>query len=79
DDWPNYPKGVLNYLIESRHNIDSGLDVLFYGRIPNGAGLSSSASIELLMGTICNDLYALHSPMLQLVQIGRKVENEFIG
>lgn len=79
DDWANYPKGVLNYLIESGHNIDSGLDVLFYGTIPNGAGLSSSASIELLMGTICNDLYALHCPMLELVQIGKKVENEFIG
>lgn len=64
DDWANYPKGVLNYLIESGHNIDSGLDVLFYGTIPNGAGLSSSASIELLMGTICNDLYALHCQCL---------------
>lgn len=72
DDWANYPKGVLNYLIESGHNIDSGIDVLFYGTIPNGAGLSSSASIELLMGTICNDLYALHCPMLELVQIGKK-------
>ena len=78
-NWTNYPKGVLHFLQEAGHVIDKGFDFYVYGNIPNGAGLSSSASIELLMGTICNDLYALHCPMLELVQIGKKVENEFIG
>lgn len=79
DDWTNYPKGMIHYLIEQGHVIDQGMDILFYGTIPNGAGLSSSASIELLTGVILNDLFDLNVTMLDLVIIGKRVENDFIG
>lgn len=79
DDWTNYPKGVIRYLKEAGYTIDTGLDVVFYGNIPNGAGLSSSASIELLTGVILQDLFSLTIERLDLVKIGKKVENEFIG
>lgn len=78
-NWANYPKGVVKYLIEAGYNITSGVDILFYGTIPNGAGLSSSASIELLTGVILNYLFKLEVPTLELIEIGKKVENSFIG
>jgi galactokinase len=49
------------------------------GEIPNGAGLSSSASIELLTGVLINGLYGLEIPRLELIKLGKQVENEFIG
>lgn len=79
DDWTNYPKGMIHYLIEQGYAIDHGMDILFYGTIPNGAGLSSSASIELLTGVILNDLFDLTIKMLDLVITGKRVENHFIG
>jgi galactokinase len=79
DDWTNYPKGVIRYLKEAGHVIDSGVEIVFYGNIPNGAGLSSSASIELLTGVILDDLFDLKIERLELVLTGKKVENEFIG
>ncbi|MBP1044753.1 galactokinase [Enterococcus sp. BWM-S5] len=78
-DWTNYPKGMIRYLIEQGFSIDQGMNILFYGTIPNGAGLSSSASIELLTGVIVNDLFDLNADMLDLVKTGKRVENEFIG
>lgn len=78
-DWANYPKGILRYLKEAGHTIDTGFEVVFYGNIPNGAGLSSSASIELLTGVILEDLFDLTLERLDLVKTGKKVENEFIG
>lgn len=79
DDWANYPKGMIRYLIEAGYEISTGLSIAYYGNIPNGAGLSSSASIELLTGVILEDLYKLKLERLDLVKIGKKVENEFIG
>lgn len=79
DTWANYPKGVIKYLSEAGHNIDSGFNMVIYGNIPNGAGLSSSASIELLMGVALEELFGLTVERLDLIQIGKKVENEFIG
>ncbi|MFW3587567.1 galactokinase [Vagococcus fluvialis] len=79
DDWTNYPKGVIKFLKESGYEINHGLDVFFFGTIPNGAGLSSSASIELLMGVILRDEFNLDVEMIDLVKLGKKVENEFIG
>ncbi|WP_321383419.1 galactokinase [uncultured Enterococcus sp.] len=78
-DWTNYPKGMIRYLMEQGASFDSGMNILFYGTIPNGAGLSSSASIELLTGVILNDLFQLELDMLTLVKTGKRVENEFIG
>ena len=79
DDWTNYPKGVISYLKAAGHAIDSGIEIAFYGNIPNGAGLSSSASIELLTGVILDDLFGLAIERLELILTGKKVENEFIG
>ncbi|MFP7476837.1 galactokinase [Terribacillus saccharophilus] len=79
DDWANYPKGVLLYLQQTTHKITSGLDILFYGDIPNGAGLSSSASIELVTGVLVDSIYELDMERIPLVQLGQRVENEYIG
>lgn len=78
-DWTNYPKGMIQYLIEEGYVINQGMDILFYGTIPNGAGLSSSASIELLTGVILNDLFELNVNRIDLVIAGKRVENQFIG
>lgn len=79
DNWTNYAKGVLYYLQEAGHRIDTGLDVFVYGTIPNGSGLSSSASLELLIGIIAEELFDLDLSRLDLVKIGKQTENEFIG
>ncbi|MBF0819023.1 galactokinase [Streptococcus acidominimus] len=79
DNWTNYAKGVLKYLQEAGHRIDAGLDVFVYGNIPNGSGLSSSASLELLIGIIAEELFELDVTRLDLVKIGKQTENEFIG
>jgi galactokinase len=79
DDWANYPKGVLLYLQQTTGKITSGLDILFYGDIPNGAGLSSSASIELVTGVLADSIYGLEMERIPLVQLGQRVENEYIG
>lgn len=79
DEWANYPKGVIRYLIEEGYNITTGMDILFYGNIPNGAGLSSSASIEILTGVVAESLFALPIQRIDLIEIGKKVENNFIG
>ncbi|WP_159721626.1 galactokinase [Enterococcus sp. CSURQ0835] len=78
-NWANYVKGMVLKLKEAGHKIDSGFELLVEGTIPNGAGLSSSASLELLVGVVLEDLFNLDVTRLELVQTGKKVENEFIG
>jgi galactokinase len=78
-NWANYPKGMIRYIIEAGYEIPSGFDCVIQGNIPNGAGLSSSASIELLTGVLLNGLFQLEIPRLDLIKLGKKVENEFIG
>ncbi|MDO4588290.1 MAG: galactokinase [Fusobacterium sp.] len=79
DDWANYPKGVIKAFLEAGFDINSGFDVLFYGNIPNGAGLSSSASIELATSVILKDLFKLDVDMVDMVKLSQKAENKFIG
>ena len=79
DSWTNYAKGGLKFLQEAGHRIDSGMDVFIYGNIPNGSGLSSSASLELLIGIIAEELFDLEVTRLDLVKIGKQTENDFIG
>ncbi|MEH7281306.1 galactokinase [Bacillus toyonensis] len=78
-NWANYVKGVILTLKEVGHKIDCGFELLVEGTIPNGAGLSSSASLELLIGVVLEDLFNLDVTRLELVKMGKKVENEFIG
>lgn len=79
DNWANYAKGMVLKLKDAGHEIEHGFELLVEGTIPNGAGLSSSASLELLVGVVLEDLFDLTTDRLELVQTGKKVENEFIG
>ncbi|ALC98163.1 galactokinase [Capnocytophaga sp. oral taxon 323] len=78
-DWANYPKGVIKMFLEAGQKIDSGFDILFSGNIPNGAGLSSSASIEMLTAIVLKDLFQLSIDPVEMAQLGKKTENLFIG
>ena len=78
-DWTNYPKGVIKMFVEEGFKIDSGFDFLVSGNIPNGAGLSSSASIEMLTGIVLKDLFHLSIDPIAMALLGKKVENLFIG
>ncbi|WP_091496680.1 galactokinase [Amphibacillus marinus] len=79
DNWANYPKGMIKAFIDEGFDINTGFDVLIYGNIPNGAGLSSSASIELVTGVLLESLYQLNIDRIRMVQLGQQVENHYIG
>lgn len=78
DSWANYPKGVFSE-IKKLYPIEEGFDLLYYGNIPNGAGLSSSASIELSTAVMIRDTFNLDLSQQQLVILSQKVENQYIG
>ena len=78
-DWANYPKGVIKTFENHGYNIPHGFEIIFYGNIPNGSGLSSSASIEVLMGTILNESFNLNINMVDIVKMCQEAENKFIG
>ncbi len=78
-DWANYPKGVIKMFLDGGYRIDRGFDVLFHGNIPNGAGLSSSASIEIATAIILKDLFQLDIEMTEMIKLCQKAENLFIG
>lgn len=79
DKWTNYPKGVIWAMKEKNYDIPYGMDVIYYGTIPNGSGLSSSASIEVLTGFILNDMFDLNISKVDLALIGQYAENKFNG
>ena len=79
DDWANYPKGVIRTFLDKGFKIPNGFDVLFFGNIPNGAGLSSSASIEVLTAVILKSLFNLDIDMVEMVKYCQIAENKFIG
>lgn len=79
DNWTNYVKGVVKFMKEAGHEINSGFDLLVYGNLPNGAGLSSSASLEMLTGKTLIDLFNLNISKVELALLGKRVENEFLG
>ncbi|MDK2917869.1 MAG: galactokinase [Candidatus Petromonas sp.] len=78
-DWANYPKGVVKMFKDAGYKIQTGFEVLFFGNIPNGAGLSSSASIELATSILLKGLFNLDIDMIEMVKLSQKSENEFIG
>ena len=79
DNWCNYPKGVMWAYTQKGHTIDSGLDILYYGNIPNGSGLSSSASIEVATAVILNDQFGFDVDMVEVSKICQFSENKFNG
>ena len=79
DSWANYAKGMLLFLLKSGAKITHGLNIYINGNIPDGAGLSSSAALEMLIGVIVQDQFKLTIDQLELVKMGVKTENDFIG
>lgn len=77
--WTNYPKGVIWALREKGYSIPFGMDLMLCGNIPNGSGLSSSASVEVLTGYILNDIFQLGISNQDLALIGQFSENNFNG
>ena len=78
-DWANYPKGVIKTFKDHGFDISNGFNVLVYGNIPNGSGLSSSASLELLTSIILKDTFNLEIDMVSMVKMSQEAENKFIG
>ena len=76
--WINYPLGVINEFIKRGVKI-TGLEMLYYGDVPNGAGLSSSASIEMVTAVAINDFFNTAIDTVELVKMCQKAENEFVG
>lgn len=77
--WTNYPKGVIYTFIKDGYLINEGLDMAVYGNIPNGSGLSSSASLEVLTGFILRDMYGFEISNQILAIIGQDSENNYNG
>ena len=78
--WTNYPKGVMWAFEKRGVKFDTGVDFLIYGNIPNGSGLSSSASLEVLTGLLLKDMFGVEQFSMQdLALIGQYSENNFNG
>ncbi len=77
--WTNYPKGVMWAFGERGMQVTNGMDLMLFGNIPNGSGLSSSASVEVLTGSILRDMYGFEASNQDLALIGQFSENNFNG
>ena len=78
-DWTNYPKGVIWAFDKKGMKTEHGMDLMLFGNIPNGSGLSSSASVEVLTGYILKDLFGFEVSNQDLALIGQYAENNFNG
>lgn len=76
--WINYPLGVINEFLKQGKKL-AGLEFLYYGDVPNGAGLSSSASIEMATAVAINEIFEAGFNTLDLVKMSQRAENEFVG
>ncbi|MBO4609557.1 MAG: galactokinase [Lachnospiraceae bacterium] len=77
--WVNYPAGIIWAFAEKGMVISCGFDIVLYGNIPNGSGLSSSASVEVLTGFILKSLFGFEVSNIDLARIGQFSENKFNG
>lgn len=77
--WVNYPLGVIDQLKDHGLEFTSGLELYYSGNIPHGAGLSSSASIELVTAVALDSLFSLGIDRVEMIKLCRKAENEFVG
>lgn len=78
--WTNYPKGVMWAMKKRGYEMHHGLDILIYGDIPSGSGLSSSASLEVLTGLMLREIFGFQKlSMTDLALIGQDAENNFCG
>ena len=76
--WINYPLGIINEFLRRDVKIE-GLEFLYFGDVPNGAGLSSSASIEMVTAVALNELFNAGFGTLEMVKLSQRAENEFVG
>lgn len=76
--WANYPKGVIHFLSQKKL-MSKGIDAVISGNIPHGIGLSSSAAIELATAYILQTIFHFDLPMLEMVKLCQRAENEFVG
>lgn len=83
--WAGYPKGVIWAFDQRGYTIENGFDMVIYGDIPAGAGLSSSASLEVLTGFVLRSLFGEEGSRIasvtneELALIGQQSENEYNG
>ena len=77
--WADYVKGVITEMKIDGHKLEKGFDAYIYGNLPNGASLSSSASLELLFAEIIRELNNLELSDLDLVKYSQRAENHFVG
>ena len=76
-EWVNYPIGVFAQFMKKGLTFDKGADLLFYGDVPTGAGLSSSAALEVVTGVVINETYGFGIDRIELAKMGQKAEHEF--
>lgn len=76
--WANYVRGVVKHL-QLRNSNFGGVDMVISGNVPQGAGLSSSASLEVAVGTVLQQLYQLPIDGAQIALNGQEAENQFVG
>lgn len=78
-EWVNYPIGVFAQFMKRGLTFENGADLLFYGDVPTGAGLSSSAALEIVTCVALNDQYGFNIDKIELAKMGRMAEHEFAG
>jgi len=79
NEWVNYPIGVFAQFLKRGLKFEQGADLLFYGDVPTGAGLSSSAALEVATGVAINDIYGFNLDRIEIVKMSQKAEHEFAG
>ena len=77
NSWANYPLGVFAQFVKRGYNIDQGFDIMIWGNVPNGAGLSSSAALETVTAFALNNQLGTQLGRTELAKIGQKAEHEF--
>ena len=77
--WVNYPLGIVSTLKKHGYSFDSGIDILYSGNLPDGAGLSSSAAIEVLTARIFSDILNLNIDGVKAALYSQEAENNFVG
>lgn len=77
-DWANYPKAIVKVFDNAGYKLDSGFDILYYGDLPSGAGLSSSASIEMATAVMLKYFFGFDIEMIEMIKLAQKAENEYM-
>lgn len=77
--WANYAKGILNLLMSKGYKLSFGFDLYVEGNLPTASGLSSSASLEVLVSYIANELYNLDLSRVEMALLSQEVENNYMG